>query len=70
MAAKKSWSELSTGKKASVLGVVAVQAVVAAFVQADLAARPKDRVRGPKLLWRLASFNTLGSVAYVFFGRR
>ena len=50
---------------------VLVHGVVAALTWRDLRARPDDRVRGSKSLWRLASgANTLGSVGYWLVGRR
>jgi hypothetical protein len=57
--------------KEVVVAVVAVQAVSAAFAFRDLARRPEDGVRGPKLLWRiLIGINPGNSLAYWFFGRR
>ena len=44
--------------------------MLTAFVQRDLSSRDRDRVRGPVLLWRMAAFNTIGSVAYLLVGRR
>ncbi|MPY92494.1 MAG: hypothetical protein GEV08_05320 [Acidimicrobiia bacterium] len=64
------WSELSGGKKAGILALVAFQAVAAAFAQRDLSSRSPNQVRGPKLLWRVASLNTAGAVSYFVFGRR
>ena len=45
-------------------------AVVTPFMWRDLARRRPDEVRGPKWLWRLASANLSGSVAYWLVGRR
>jgi hypothetical protein len=54
-----------------VIAVVAVQAVSAAFAFRDLARRSDDRVRGPKLLWRvLIGINPGNSLAYWVLGRR
>ena len=49
---KPRWSELSLQQKAMILGVIAVQAALAAAAQRDLSARGAGQVRGPKLLWR------------------
>jgi hypothetical protein len=52
-------------------GFLVLHAVVVALVWRDLRNRPADQVRGSKRVWRAASVvNTLGSVAYVLFGRR
>jgi hypothetical protein len=67
---KPSWSELSGGKKAGVLALVAVQAVLAAFAQRDLSSRSSRQLRGPKVLWRVATLNTGGAIAYFLVGRR
>jgi hypothetical protein len=54
-----------------VITVVAVEAVAAAFAFRDLARRPEEQVRGPKLLWRvLIGLNPGNSLAYWAFGRR
>ena len=68
MARKKRWSELSSRQKATVLGLVAAQAVLVAAAQRDLSSRAQ--VRGPKLLWRIMTTNTIGAVAYFVAGRR
>jgi hypothetical protein len=57
--------------KQVVIAVVAVEAVSAAFAFRDLARRRDDRVRGPKLLWRvLIGINPGNSLAYWVLGRR
>ena len=66
---KQPWSELSSGKKAGILGAVALQAVIATFAQRDLSSRPSSKVRGPKVLWRVLTLNTLGALAYFLVGR-
>jgi hypothetical protein len=55
--------------------VLAIAAVVHVTVMAltwrDLRSRPAGQVRGPKVLWLVASaLNTSGSAAYWLFGRR
>jgi hypothetical protein len=67
---KRKWSDLSGQQRAGLLVLIAVQAVLTAFAQRDLSTRDEDLVRGPKVLWRLLVFNTLGAVAYVLVGRR
>ena len=68
--ARKRWSDLSSQQRAGVLALVAVQAVLAAIAQRDLSSRRQGEVRGPKLLWRILTLNSLGAVAYLLVGRR
>ena len=67
---KPRWSELSLRQKAMILGVIAVQAALAAAAQHDLSARGAGQVRGPKLLWRVVTMNTVGALAYFAVGQR
>ena len=67
---KPRWSELSLRQKAMILGVVAVQAVLAAAAQRDLSTRGAGQVRGPKVLWRVVTMNTVGALAYFAVGQR
>ncbi len=43
---------------------------VVALAERDIQRRPTERVRGPKLVWRIASTNALGALAYFGAGRR
>jgi hypothetical protein len=70
MARKQRWSELSSRQKATILGIVALQAVLAAAAQRDLSSRTAGQVRGPKIVWRVLTTNTLGALAYFVAGRR
>ena len=70
MARKQRWSELSIRQKASILGLIALQAVLIAAAQRDLSARSRGQLRGPKLLWRVLTMNTIGTLAYFAVGRR
>jgi hypothetical protein len=70
MARTQRWSDLSSRQKVSVLGFVALQAVLVAAAQRDMSGRRADQVRGPKVLWRLLGMNTLGTLAYFVIGRR
>lgn len=56
--------------RAVVVAALIVWAVVTPLVWRDLQRRTKEEVRGPKLLWRLASANLSGSVLYALVGRR
>lgn len=45
--------------------------LVTAATWRDLKRRPSSQVRGSKRLWRIVSaVNTMGSVAYLVFGRK
>jgi hypothetical protein len=70
VARKQRWSEMSIGQKGSILGLIAVQAVLVAAAQRDLSARSGNQLRGPRILWRVLTMNTLGTLAYFTVGRR
>jgi hypothetical protein len=50
--------------------VLLVWLVVTPVVWRDLGRRSAAQVRGPKWLWRAASSNLTGSVAYLLIGRK
>ena len=55
----------------AIWALLGVELVVIAAVQRDIAHRSADRIRGPKLLWRVvATQNLIGAAAYLFIGRR
>ncbi len=55
----------------AVCALLAVELVVIAAVERDITQRSRDRIRGPKLLWRVvATQNLLGPAAYLALGRR
>ncbi|HWK93413.1 MAG TPA: PLDc N-terminal domain-containing protein [Luteimicrobium sp.] len=71
MARKKSWSELSGGKKALVVIVSLVQISLTVAGYRDLAKRSADEVEGPKLAWGVAMLaNWVGPIAYFAKGRK
>jgi len=54
-----------------VTGLLVAQAVVGTITVRDVAARPSDQVRGPKLLWKVwGGTNMLGSALYWLIGRK
>lgn len=58
-------------RKGLLVGItVVVWAIVTPFMWRDLKDRPRDRLRGPKWLWWVASANLSGSAAYWMFARR
>jgi hypothetical protein len=62
---------LSPAKRRAVLGLLAVEGILVALAERDIARRPADRIRGPKLLWRVvATQNVVGPAAYALIGRR
>lgn len=71
MARKKKWSDLSAGQRAAVIVGGVAELVVTTRALRDLLRRPSGEVRGPKVLWVLASFvQPVGPVAYFLVGRR
>ncbi|CAJ1507137.1 hypothetical protein [[Mycobacterium] burgundiense] len=71
--ATKRWSDLSTRAKAGIILVAAVDAGLRSWALRDLAARPKDQVRGPKWAWA-GGISVLGTsgvvpVVYLVWGR-
>jgi hypothetical protein len=61
----------SRDRKTKLIGLVLVTwLIVTPFVWRDLKRRSADEVRGPKWLWRLASTNLTGSLAYFVIGRK
>jgi hypothetical protein len=62
---------LSPRTQRAVLVLLALEAGLIAATERDIQRRPVDRIRGPKLLWRvLGTQNVVGPAAYVAFGRR
>ena len=68
---KKGWKDLSPTEKGGIVvgGTVEVSLLLAALL--DIYRRPKEQIRGNKLLWTLVSFvNFVGPLSYFLFGRR
>jgi hypothetical protein len=62
---------LSRAQRRALLGALALEGALIALTERDIARRPADRIRGPKLLWRIvATQNVVGPAAYAFVGRR
>jgi hypothetical protein len=71
MAPKRGWRDLTATQQKAVVAGAAVEVVLTVTVLRDLARRPADEVRGPKLLWVLSCVvQPLGPLAYLAFGRR
>lgn len=53
------------------LGLLGLQLILGSLTVRDIAKRPAEQVRGPKLLWRLwGGSNLAGVAAYWLFGRK
>ena len=71
MTNKKGWSELTTAQKRSIVLSGAAQIALLTVALVDIYRRPKEEIRGNKLLWTLVSFvNFVGPISYFLFGRR
>ena len=69
--AKKEWKDLSAGQKRGIVLSGTVQFVLMAAALVDIYRRPKEEIRGNKILWTLASFvNFVGPISYFLFGRK
>ena len=69
--AKKSWSELTPTQKSVLVAVGVAEMALTTWCARDLKDRPKELVRGPKLLWGPAlSVQPVGPIAYLVWGRK
>lgn len=67
----KKWSDLSSGERAGVALLGALEIGLFIGAQVDLTRRKAHQVNGPKTLWRVLSFvNFIGPLAYFAVGRR
>ncbi len=65
------YRQLSPRAQRVVVAVLAMEAVLVVATERDIQRRPVDRIRGPKLLWRvIATQNVVGPAAYFSVGRR
>jgi hypothetical protein len=62
---------LSPVKQAAIVAITAWNWWLSATAELSIQRTPAERVRGPKLIWRLACLtNTVGPLAYFRWGRR
>jgi hypothetical protein len=54
----------------AIAAILLIWLIVTPLVWRDLARRSAAEVRGPKWVWRAASSNLSGSIAYLAFGRK
>lgn len=67
----KKWSELSGTQQALVVVGGTVELVLTTIALVDLARRPAQGVRGPKVAWALACFvQPIGPISYLVAGRK
>ena len=68
---KMQWDDLTPCQRSAVVGAAVVQLTLLAAAQIDITRRPKEQIRGAKLLWRiLVLVNFIGPIAYFAIGRR
>ncbi|MEI2716505.1 MAG: PLD nuclease N-terminal domain-containing protein [Candidatus Nanopelagicales bacterium] len=69
--AKANWDDMSGRQRTLIVVGTAVEVVVTTVAVVDLVRRPRERVRGPKLLWAAGLFvQPVGPVLYLTVGRR
>lgn len=67
----KRYRGLPPAAKGAVWALLVFELVLIAFTQRDIQRRPANRIRGPKLLWRVvATQNVVGPAAYFGLGRK
>lgn len=68
---RKKWSDLTPGQRIGIVVGGFIQFALMALAQWDLTRRSSDRVKGPKVLWRLVVLiNFFGPIAYFLIGRK
>jgi hypothetical protein len=68
---KKKWDDLSDRQKTAILVAVSVELSLTVTALVDLARRPRELVRGPKVFWALGCFvQPVGPIAYLTIGAR
>ncbi len=69
--AKQKFADLPPAQQRAIVIAGAVQLTLLAAALLDISRRPQDQIKGPKPLWVGISFiNTIGPLAYFFFGRK
>lgn len=69
--AKQKFADLPPAQQRAIVVAGAVQLTLLAAALIDISRRPRDQIKGPKPLWVGISFlNTIGPLAYFFFGRK
>jgi hypothetical protein len=67
----KLYRGLPPATRVAVWALLVFEAVLIGATERDIQRRPANRIRGPKLLWRVvATQNVVGPAAYFGLGRR
>ncbi|WP_291313603.1 PLDc N-terminal domain-containing protein [Corynebacterium sp. UBA2622] len=68
----RSWGRVGKRERVLISILAAVDTAGKSAAMASLARTPKEKVRGPKLVWTpiIASVNTLGWLAWFLVGRK
>ena len=67
---KKTWQDMSSGRRATLTGMGLIQLALAVAAWVDLARRPAERVNGRKGVWAaVIAINWIGPIAYFAKGR-
>jgi hypothetical protein len=65
------YRRLGPAARRAVWALLGIELVIIAAAERDIQRRPAERIRGPKLLWRVvATQNLIGPAAYLCLGRR
>jgi hypothetical protein len=65
------WAQLSERQRTLLVGAAAAELTLKIAALVDIARRPADQIRGPKMLWRAAmAINLLGPLSYFLIGRK
>jgi len=68
---RMAWNDMSSGRRAGVIVMGAVQLLLAVTAWRDLASRDDDQVNGSKGVWAaIIAINWVGPIAYFLKGRR
>jgi hypothetical protein len=70
MLKRERFQDRTAGQKTALIFVGLLSLAVVGFAERDIHHRPVERIRGPKLVWRVVSTNALGALAYLGLGRR
>lgn len=67
---KKSFGDRPPLQRALIVLATLLSLAIVGFAERDLQGRPEEQIRGSRFVWRLASLNAVGALAYLRFGRR
>jgi hypothetical protein len=68
---QRRWDEMSPRQKTVILTLASIEIALTATALVDLARRPAEGVRGPKVAWAIGCFvQPVGPIAYLTLGRR